>query len=115
MNVALEKSLAGLAGKLNVSIKQSIDIENLLVVRVDMSGTIKHGDIKLDRNVYAFNQDGKQVWQIEAAPIKQSPKPYVNLSIKNNELIAENWVGTELSVNLKNGVVAPYDIGQRPW
>lgn len=96
-------------------IEQKLYFNNLLIVLIDKKGTIKYGDNILDRNIYAFDENGKKIWQINSAPIKQSPKPYVNLKIVGNRLFADNWVGIQLEINLDNGEVSPSQMGERPW
>ena len=115
MHDALDQSLMSFAKNMDVSVKQKLKVDEIFLVRFDRDSTIKYGDDSLDRNVYAFNESGEKIWQIEAAPVRQSPKLYVNLRVEKSGVVAESWTGIEVIINLKDGSVSTYNIGQRPW
>jgi len=117
MNSELDQKLVDFAKKIGVSIKQKLKVNKIFLVRVDTGNTIQYGDESLDRNIYAFNESGEQIWQIEPAPIRQSPNPYMSLRTEEGKIIAETWTGVELSINLSDGsvMVSTHNIRQRPW
>jgi len=112
--------------ELQYPIKQKIEVCGVYVVR------IYPNDDELDscpqelynRNVYAYNSDGKFLWQIEEvsegakAPKDKSyivGKAYMNIWMEKEKLIAGNWIGLDYIVNLKNGKVSPLNKNVRPW
>lgn len=100
----------------DVTVKQKLSLESTIIVRLDHGKSISRGDQTLDRNVYMIDEDGEVVWQIEACPVDESPKPYMNIEMVDGELKAGNWVGVDLIVDIKSGLVAPdpKKMG-RPW
>jgi len=67
-------------------------------------------------NVYAFNEKGEQVWQIEE-PLQYSNGvvSYADISLKKDgKIIVGSTKGDEYIVNIKDGSVEHIK-GQRPW
>jgi len=100
-------------------IEQKIELHGLYIVRI--YPTDDELDVypqeKLNRNVYAYNETGGLVWQIDEVPHgdKDSAKAYMNIWVEKGDLIASNWVGLDYRVNLKNGSVDSYRKNVRPW
>lgn len=115
MNFQLPVEVFRFTTELGLSISQVLYIEDLIVIRLDTGKTLKYGDDFLDQNIYAFSLKGEYLWQIEAAPISRSPKPYVNLQVIDDKLVADNWLGISFVLNIENGRVEPYKSGIRPW
>ena len=68
-----------------------------------------------NRNVWAFDQNGQQLWKIEALPGVTSERgAYTDISIdENGNLLAYNSIGVFANVDLVTGKV--YVAPQRPW
>lgn len=103
----------------DADVKQKLVVGKLIVVRVypldeDLNS---YPQEKLNRNVYAYNDQGKLAWQIQEAPHGDvsMDKAYMGVKVKNDILVAENWIGVDYSVNLKDGTVKPLDKNVRPW
>jgi len=100
-------------------IEQIIEFHGLYIVRIypnDDELDI-YPQENLNRNVYAYNEIGELVWQIDEVPHgdKGGDKAYMNLWIENKDLIASNWVGLDYRVNLDNGSIGVYRENVRPW
>jgi hypothetical protein len=107
----MKNLLLTIQAMLPYKIQEWIEIEQLLVVRIDSEDTIEYGDTCLDRNIYAFNKNAEMKWQILAIRVAVSPKPFTHMEYKNGELIVHNWVGGDYQVNLSNGQLKNI----RPW
>jgi hypothetical protein len=72
---------------------------------------------KLNKNVKAYDAKGELAWTIQECPVggADQDKAYMDIQIKDGQLIAGNWVGLDFVVNLTNGNVSPYKKGVRPW
>lgn len=99
--------------------RQRISFEGLEIVRLYPSDEMlmEYPRIKLNRNVEAYSPSGELVWIIEECSVggTDEDKPYMNIFIKNGQLIASNWIGLDFVVNLENGKIRPEKIGVRPW
>ena len=96
-------------------IQEWIEIERLVVVRIDSEDIIKYGDTSLDRNIYAFNKNAEMKWQISSVQKTESPKPFTYMEYKNRKLIVHNWVGGDYQVNLSDGQLKNIRPESRPW
>lgn len=98
-------------------IQQLLLIGEKAFVRVDSGALVNVGDHSLNRNVYAFDKEGNQLWQIQESPHggTDNPKPYMALHDIVGKLVAYNWIGVEYVVDLNIGTVQPYGTGKRPW
>lgn len=67
-------------------------------------------------NIYAFDKNAKQIWQIEEPPQAEGRVvSFADISLRNNgEVVAGTTIGTEYTVNIENGSITPRT-GQRPW
>ena len=105
----------GISITLPLPIKQVLYQDNKIIVLVDDGLGRDYRDDSLDRNIYAFTENGEQVWQVQQCPHGgESPKPYMTISLENKQLIAYNWIGVSYSIDLEIGSVTPYGSG-RPW
>lgn len=71
--------------------------------------------IVFDRNVYAIDNLGRVVWQIEKAPCFGGRKecPYIGVKLSEEGcLIAVTGVGAEFKVNLNTGQIELYDFNR---
>lgn len=71
--------------------------------------------VDMTRNIWAFDQEGNKVWEIEAArEFRNEANCYTGLWIEDGKLVGYNWVGINVIINPKDGsVFVPF--GQRPW
>jgi hypothetical protein len=56
-------------------------------------------------NVFAFNFNGQQLWQIEKVLFTDRFRAYTNIYIIDNKLACYNQVGVEAIVNINNGKI----------
>lgn len=103
--------------KLPCPIKQSVCIGSLTVVLVDDDKQHGRGDKTLNRNVYAFDENGCLMWQIQEAPDggNERPKPYKSLRLTEGKVYVYNWIGTDYWLDLSDGSVHFYGSPRRPW
>lgn len=103
----------------NGKIRQRIKIEGLEIIRRYPSDDTlaNYPREKLNRNVEAYNTDGELAWVIQECPAGalNEDKAYMDIHIKDGQLIAGNWVGLDFIVNLETGSVSPAKKGVRPW
>ncbi len=61
-----------------------------------------------NRNVFAFDADARQLWQIAESPHgTEADKPFTTLRVsQQGELLAGNWNGVEYRVDAKTGALA---------
>lgn len=84
-----------------------IEYKELLIVRhYVMAGS---GDY---RNVYAFNEEGEKVWQIQSSAKHESDETYNNsfcgIAIEDNVLSVATPLGAEFNVDPKDGSIEFY-------
>ena len=98
-------------------IKEIISIGTITIVRIDDDKSHGSGDKTLNRNIYAFGDDGSLLWQIQEAPDggDEWPKPYMSIKREGDNVIVGNWVGTNYLLNLNDGTVGFYGSPRRPW
>ncbi|MGI1679885.1 MAG: hypothetical protein K6L75_14175 [Cellvibrionaceae bacterium] len=101
------------------NIKQRIEIEGLEIVRRYPSDDVlsDYPREKLNRNIEAYKADGDLAWVIQECPAggQNEDKAYMDIQVKDGQLIACNWIGLDFIVNLKTGSVSPAKKGVRPW
>ena len=101
------------------NIKQRINVEGLEIIRRYPSddALADYPREKLNRNIEAYKADGDLAWLIQECPAggQNEDKPYMDIQVKDGNLIAGNWVGLDFFVNLKDGSVCPAKKGVRPW
>ena len=87
---------------------QTLWLGPLLVVRVEPAP----GQL-FNRNVFALEADGRQVWQIAESPHgTEADKPFMDLRVNDaGELLAGNWNGVQYRVHPDTGAltVAGFD------
>lgn len=105
--------------ELPAPIKQSVRVGQLTVIRVYPSDEMlnDYPQDKLNRNVYAYDESGEQVWQIQTAPHGGSgeDKAYMEIRIDGDKLIAGNWIGVDYLVDIASGIVSQAQKDIRPW
>jgi len=92
-----------------------IELDDLVLVLI-YGTSAKQMESLPTNNVYAFNEKGEQVWQIQE-PYQPEGRivSYANISLKETgEVVAGTTQGTEYIVNIKDGAIKPIK-GQRPW
>jgi len=103
----------------NNYIKEVIEIEGLRILRKYPPDDIlmNFSQTKLNRNIEAYNRENKLIWVIQEAPQggKDQDKAYMNIWVKENRLIAGNFIGIDYLVNLTTGAVTPINKDTRPW
>ena len=103
----------------SAEIKQTIEINGLKVIRKYPSDEklMSYPQEQLNRNIEAYNSNNELVWVIQEAPQggENQDKAYMHLEIKNDQIIAGNFIGIDYFVNLNNGTVTPVITGSRPW
>ena len=103
----------------SANIRQRINLQGLSIIRIYPSDNdlMNYPREKLNRNVAAYKENGELVWLIQECPVGglDQDKAYMNIQVKDEQLIAGNWVGLDFVVDLKSGNVTPYKIGVRPW
>lgn len=84
-------------------IVQQLRLGELLVLRVEPAA----GQL-FNRNVFAFDGGGRQIWQIAESPHgTEADKPFMDLRVNQyGELIAGNWNGVEYRVQPETGTLA---------
>lgn len=75
---------------------------------------VTNGILDLDRNIWAFNQEGELVWKIHAAPKIGSNNVYTGIGVEDGILKAYNWNGCYYFINPQDGSVT-MEKGGRPW
>ncbi len=82
---------------------QAIDIQGLIVVRVEPA----IGEI-YNRNIFALDGSGEVKWQIAESPHgTEADKPYTSISVtEDRELVAGNWNGVDYVVALGDGSIS---------
>jgi hypothetical protein len=91
-------------------VKSAITVNRLLIVAVESPV-----GVLFDRNVYAIDEAGKIIWQIEKATCYGGRKecPYIGIKIsEDGDLIAVTGVGAEFKVNLDTGQIELYDFSR---
>lgn len=58
-----------------------------------------------NENVYAFNFEGEQLWQIEDLDLLHNEHPYTSIFLKEEELYAYNRCGVEVKIVAETGQV----------
>lgn len=98
-------------------IKEKISIGAITIVRIDDDKSHGSGDKSLNRNIYAFSDDGLLLWQIQEAPDggDKWPKPYMSIKREGLNVIVGNWVGTDYLLNLDYATAGCYGSPRRPW
>lgn len=66
-------------------------------------------------NVFAFDLSGSMLWAIKECPHGDKGKPYVDLIVDKDKLIACASIGVDYEVDIDSGEVKPYGSGKRPW
>lgn len=69
---------------------------------------------RFNRNVFAFDDQGRQLWQIAESPHGDAAdKPFMDLRVnQQGELIAGNWNGVEYRVHPETGDLAVSGFGK---
>ena len=104
--------------ELPAPIKQRVDLNSLIIVRVYPSDEMLknyHRD-ELNRNIYAYDLSGELVWQIQEAPHGgvEEDKAYMDIRYVDDKIVAGNWIGVDYLVDESSGVVAPNRKDVRP-
>ncbi len=108
----------GIRVELPAPIRQKIELQGIVIIRVYPSDDEldDYPQEKLNRNVYAYKVTGELLWEIQEAPHgAERDKPYMNIWLDGDKLIAGNWIGTEYFVDLSSGEVKQTKFGVRPW
>ncbi|MGA7298122.1 MAG: hypothetical protein WBW92_11515, partial [Rhodanobacteraceae bacterium] len=96
---------------LDAPVKQRLEVGSLTIVRVYPSDAMlnSYPQVKLNRNVYAFDSSGQLVWQIQEAPHGGAgeDKAYMNIRVEHGFLVAGNWIGIDYQVAMADGRVSP--------
>ncbi len=103
--------------QLPCAVKGKICIGAITIVLVNDDKSHGSGDKTLNRNIFAFSEDGSLLWQIEEAPDggDEWPKPYMSIKLEGDNVIVGNWIGTNYLLNLDDGTVSSYGPPRRPW
>lgn len=98
-----------------LGIRGLIQLDDLVVVFV-YGATMEEMENLPTRNIYAFNEEGKQVWQVqEPLQYDDGVVSYSDIRLKKNgEIIAGSTKGDEYIVNINDGSVEHIK-GRRPW
>jgi hypothetical protein len=92
-----------------------IELDSIIVVRVDGDQSLRWGDTTFDRNVYAFDKRGNLRWKIQEIVGAESPKPFTSIKYHVGKLLARNWIGADYEVSLLDGSVRNVGPNARPW
>ena len=86
-------------------IKQKIDLnDKYFIIRIEVTNNLIISKEDIKRNVYCVNHNFEKVWQIQHDPNCSHPDvPFVDINIKNNELIAKDFAGFIYKVDINNG------------
>ena len=111
--------ILGKETKLPAPIKQRIEINDLIIVRIypgDQELNIYPQEL-LNRNIYAFNSSSELLWQIQEAPHGGigEDKAYMNMWLEDEKVIVGNWIGTDYVLDLDSGRVSQAKKDVRPW
>ena len=111
------KNMKLLQDQLPFPIKSFLVLNATTVVLIDDGKTHGKGDKILDRNIYAFNQDGTLKWQICEAPGGgEYPKPFTSIKLEpDGKMIAYNWIGTDYLIDMADGSLHMHGSPRRPW
>ncbi|WP_066963234.1 hypothetical protein [Microbulbifer sp. Q7] len=101
------------------NIEQRVEIQGLEIIRRYPSDDAlsSYPREKLNRNIEAYKAGGELAWIIQECPAggQSEDKAYMDIQIKDGQLIAGNWIGLDFVVNLETGNVSPAKRGVRPW
>lgn len=98
-----------------LGIRGLIQLDGLVLVFI-YGATTEEMKALPTRNVYAFNGNGEQIWQIQE-PIQEgnSPVSYADMSLrKDGKVIIGSTKGDEYILNIQDGSVEHIK-GRRPW
>ena len=92
-----------------------IELDDLVLVLI-YGFSAKQMETLPTNNIYAFNEKGEQVWQIqEPIQSKDTIVSYADISLKETgKIVAGSTQGDEYIVNVKDGSVEHIK-GQRAW
>ncbi len=86
--------------EMDFPIAQAIAHNDIIVVRLEI--TPPHIS---NENVFCFNREGHNLWQIEARKSVYEDSPYTAIAFEGEDLILSNWDGGIVFVNKKNGKI----------
>jgi hypothetical protein len=89
---------------------QQLQWGSLLLVRI-----ASEPGQRFNRNIFAFDDQGRQLWQIAESPHggEAADKPFMDLRVnQHGELIAGNWNGVEYRIDPKTGALAVSGFGK---
>lgn len=98
-----------------LGIKGLIQLDELVLVFI-YGSTADEIEKMPARNIYAYNESGEQVWQIQE-PLQHGEgySSYADISVrKDGKIVAGSTRGEEYIVNIKDGSVAHIK-NQRSW
>jgi hypothetical protein len=105
--------------ELPAPIKQRVDLNSLIVVRVYPSDEMltNYPRDELNRNIYAYDLSGELVWQIQEAPHggMEEDKAYMDIQYIDDKIVAGNWIGVDYLVDESSGMVTQSRKDVRPW
>lgn len=84
--------------ELRSKIQKVIDTGDMVVVLLDPGS-----DGSGNTNVVAYNTNGGFEWEIQEAPVDREDKPYMDIREEGGEIIADNWVGIQATIDLDDG------------
>ena len=103
----------------SAEIHQCIEISSVKIFRIYPNDECleTYPQDLLNRNIYCYSLSGAFLWQVQEAPhgdVNQD-KPYMNIWLQDDKVIASNWNGLEYIINTQTGEVSSLKKGVRPW
>ena len=100
--------------RFNTPVKDVLVVDEITLVLLQRFGIAMEGQEQFNRNILAYDSNGKQLWIIQESPFRrQGSKPYTSIYKEGGKIIAYNALGLEYILDLKSGTVSPS--GNRPW
>lgn len=84
--------------------KQIIESEKTVLVLFRKASNAALTD---NRNVFAFDLNGKSLWQIDEATHGGGACPFVDLTREKDEVIGYNWNGIAYKIDVSTGAISP--------
>lgn len=86
--------------KFDYDIDDLVQLNGMIVVLLN----IPTGETN-NRNVIGIDQNGSIRWRIEELDSERADKPYVEIDVSNGELVVDNWMGVQATVDVDTGAV----------
>jgi hypothetical protein len=81
-------------------VKKILLINNVRVALIEIQSKSIYNE-----NIFAFDEHGKILWQIDKKDHVDRNSPYTNIYTRDNELWGYNWDGSAYKIDIKTGEI----------